>query len=327
MIRYRRLRQASWIRSLSEETTLQPRNLILPLFIREADDPEFFSPFFSLGRVKIPDLLKVVEKAHHLGILSIALFPYINSSKKTEDGKEALNPDNLMCRALRYLKDQKCPLGLIADVALDPYTTHGHDGILQNGEVLNDETVEILTKQALLLAEAGADVIAPSDMMDGRIQAIRTILEKNGHKNTLILSYAAKYASYYYGPFRSAVGVKALQGLSDKKTYQMSFFNREEALKEVRQDVIEGADMVMIKPALPYLDVIYQVKKENPALPVLAYQVSGEYAALKAAAEQGIFKFEDALLENLIALRRAGATSILTYGALEMAEVLLKRRI
>ncbi len=276
----------------------------------------------GVERLSIDLAIHAAEKAARAGIPVIALFPCTDPSLKTSDGREAANEDNLICRAIRAIKRSVPEIGVLCDVALDPYTTHGHDGVIVDGYVANDETVEILVRQALIQAEAGCDIIAPSDMMDGRVGAIRRALEQNGYKNTLIMAYAAKYASAFYGPFRDAVGsAKALTG--DKRTYQMDPANGDEALREVALDIAEGADMVMVKPGMPYLDVIWRVR-ETFRLPTFAYQVSGEYAMLVAAAERGWLEREGAIVESLIAFKRAGANGILTYFALEAADLLRK---
>jgi porphobilinogen synthase len=268
-----------------------------------------------------PDLVAAeAESAAKLGIPVIALFPYTDVSLKTADGREALNANNLVCRALREIKRAVPQVGVLCDVALDPYTTHGHDGVIVGDYVANDETVEILVKQALVQAQAGCDIIAPSDMMDGRVGAIRQALEKNGFTNTLIMAYAAKYASAFYGPFRDAVGsAKALTG--DKRTYQMDPANGDEALREVALDIAEGADMVMVKPGMPYLDIVRRVK-DGFHVPTFAYQVSGEYSMILAAVERGWLDRDRAILESLIAFKRAGASGTLTYFAREAAQLL-----
>ncbi len=314
----RRTRQAEWIRSMVRETRLAPEQLIQPLFVAEGD---LLGPIKSMpgnARLSLTELQRELKTLYKLGIKAVAIFPVIPAAKKTGDGAEALNPSGLVPRAIAAAK-KACPqIGIIVDIALDPYTSHGHDGVLdEQGLVDNDATVEILSKQALIYARAGADVLAPSDMMDGRIGAIRRALERDGQKNTLILSYAAKYASGFYGPFRDAVGSKgALK--SDKRNYQMDPANSDEALREVALDIAEGADLVMVKPGLPYLDIIRRVKDEF-AVPTLAYQVSGEFSMIKAAAERGWLDERTAALESLLCLRRAGADAILTYFAKDAA--------
>jgi porphobilinogen synthase len=296
---------------------------IWPLFLIDGEglrQPVAAMP--GVERLSVDVAVRAAQEAAALGIPVIALFPHTDPALKTADGREALNPENLVCRAVRAIKQAVPEIGLLCDVALDPYTTHGHDGVLVHDRIANDETVEILTRQAVLQAEAGCDIIAPSDMMDGRVAAIRRALESGGFKDTLIMAYAAKYASAFYGPFRDAVGsAKALTG--DKRSYQMDPANSDEAMREVALDIAEGADMVMVKPGLPYLDVLYRVK-ETFRLPVFAYQVSGEYAMLKAAAERGFLDGDSAMLESLIAFRRAGASGVLTYFAREAAILLQK---
>jgi porphobilinogen synthase len=316
--RLRRTRQADWIRRMVRETRLDPAQLIQPLFVAEG---KLVAPVPSMPGVERLSLTALGTEAralHKLGISAVALFPVIPVEKKTDGGDEALNADGLVPRAIAAVK-KACPdIGVIVDVALDPYTSHGHDGVLDaKGLVDNDATVEILTRQAVLYARAGADVLAPSDMMDGRIGAIRPVLERAGLKNTLLLSYAAKYASGFYGPFRDAVGSKsALKG--DKRNYQMDPANTDEALREVALDIAEGADLVMVKPGLPYLDIIRRVK-DRFGVPTVAYQVSGEYSMIKAAAEKGWLDERTAALESLLCLRRAGADAILTYFAADAA--------
>jgi len=321
--RLRRLRQHEWTRRLVAETTLSPADFIWPVFVIDGGNRrEPVASMPGVERLSIDLAIHAAEKAARAGIPVIALFPCTDPSLKTSDGREAANEDNLICRAIRAIKRSVPEIGVLCDVALDPYTTHGHDGVIVDGYVANDETVEILVRQALIQAEAGCDIIAPSDMMDGRVGAIRRALEQNGYKNTLIMAYAAKYASAFYGPFRDAVGsAKALTG--DKRTYQMDPANGDEALREVALDIAEGADMVMVKPGMPYLDVIWRVR-ETFRLPTFAYQVSGEYAMLVAAAERGWLEREGAIVESLIAFKRAGANGILTYFALEAADLLRK---
>jgi len=319
--RLRRLRRHEWTRRLVAETTLSPADFIWPVFVVDGENRREPVPSMpGAERLSIDLAVAAAEKAAHAGIPVIALFPYTDPSLKTPDGREATNDQNLICRAVRAIKRAVPEIGVLCDVALDPYTTHGHDGLLADSYVANDETLEVLVRQALVQAEAGCDIIAPSDMMDGRIGAIRQALEKNGFKNTLIMAYAAKYASAFYGPFREAVGsAKALIG--DKRTYQMDPANGDEALREVALDIAEGADMVMVKPGMPYLDVLRRVKKTFH-MPTFAYQVSGEYAMLVAAVERGWLDRERSILESLIAFRRAGANGILTYFAMEAAGLL-----
>lgn len=321
--RPRRMRRDAFSRHLMREHTLTSHDLIYPVFVTEASGVK--QPIPSMTgqyRLSIDELLKVAERAHHLGIPALALFPVIEADKKSHFGDEAFNPDGLIPRTIRALKSAFPELGIITDGALDPYTSHGQDGPIDDtGYVLNDETVEVLVKQSLCNAEAGADVIAPSDMMDGRIGAIREALEENGFIHTKILSYAAKYASAFYGPFRDAVGSAGNLGKADKKTYQMDPANINEALLEVALDIEQGADMVMVKPGLPYLDVVRAVKQEFK-VPTFAYQVSGEYAMLQAAAANGWLDLNACMFESLMAFKRAGADGVLTYFALEAAELL-----
>ena len=321
--RLRRARASGWVRDMLAEHKVTAADLIWPVFVVEGvirREPIASMP--GVERISIDLLTDDLKNARDLGVKAFALFPVTPSEKKTMDGAEALNPDNLMCRAIQAVKKTLPDCGVITDVALDPYTTHGHDGIYRDGKILNDETVEILTQQALIQAQAGADIIAPSDMMDGRIGAIRQTLDANAFQDTMILSYAVKYASCFYGPFRDAVGSAGfLKG--DKKTYQMNPANADEAMREVALDIQEGADMVMVKPGLPYLDIIARVK-DTFKVPTLAYQVSGEYAMMKAAAQNGWLDYEGALAETLLAFKRAGCDAILTYGAVEMARLLKK---
>jgi porphobilinogen synthase len=320
-LRMRRLRRHEWTRRLVAETVLSPADFIWPLFLIDGDDRrEPIDSMPGVERLTVDQAVLAAEDAGRLGIPVVALFPHTEPGLKSADGAEALNPDNLVCRAVRAIKRAVPDLGVLCDVALDPYTTHGHDGVLVDNHIANDETVEILARQAVLQAEAGSDIVAPSDMMDGRVAAIRRALEAKGFRDTLIMAYAAKYASAFYGPFRDAVGsAKALVG--DKRTYQMDPANSDEALREVALDIAEGADMVMVKPGLPYLDVLWRVK-DRFGVPTFAYQVSGEYAMLAAAAERGWLERERAILESLIAFKRAGASGILTYFAREAAMLL-----
>lgn len=322
--RLRRNRQDPWCRDLVAETHLSVKDLILPLFVRDEKTSREITAMPGVFRHTLDELVPICQKILNAGIRAVALFPTTDPALKCEEGKEALNPNNLMCQATRLLKKEVPDLGVIVDVALDPYTSHGHDGILKNGDVHNDETLEVLQKMALVLADAGVDVVAPSDMMDGHIGAIRQALDQRGYSNIRILAYSAKYASAFYGPFRDAVGSLALLGKSDKKTYQMDPANAREAMREAAQDFLEGADMLMVKPALAYLDIIYRLKESFP-IPLFAYQVSGEYSMLKAAGEKGWIDYEKALMESLVSIKRAGATGILTYAALEVAELLKKQ--
>lgn len=320
--RLRRNRHSNWVRRLTCENHLTTDDLIWPVFMLEGENKtEEISSMPGINRYTIDHLLPVVEEAVEAGIPALALFPATPSDKKNATGDEAFNPENLICQTIRALKSEFPDLGLICDVALDPYTDHGHDGILdENGYVLNDESIDILIKQSLNQAEAGADVIAPSDMMDGRVGLIRNALENQGFTNTNIMAYSAKYASSFYGPFRDAVGSSgALKG--DKKTYQMNPANTDEALREVAMDIAEGADMVMVKPGMPYLDIASCVKREF-AVPTFAYQVSGEYAMLQAASQNGWLDGDKALMEALLCFKRAGCDGILTYGALRAAKML-----
>lgn len=320
-IRPRRLRQAPWVRTLVAETVLRPADLIWPLFVIEGQGQrEPVAALPGIERLSPDQVVLAAREALALGIPAIALFPVVDPARKTPDGREAQNPENLVCRTVRLLKAQVPQMGVIADVALDPYTTHGHDGILDaRGAVDNDATVAALTHQALSLAQAGCDVVAPSDMMDGRIGVIRLALEHAGYRDVMILSYAAKYASALYGPFREALGSAHALGGADKRGYQMDPANAREAVFEAQLDVQEGADMLMVKPATFYLDVIARLRAQTP-LPLCAYHVSGEYAMLKAAAERGWIDGEAAMLEALLSIKRAGADAIVTYAAAEIAQ-------
>mgnify|MGYP006138710785 CR=1 FL=1 len=320
-LRMRRNRKTNWVRRLVSEHNLSANDLILPLFVKDGiKGKEAITSMPNIFRYSIDELKSVVEKACKLKIPLIALFPYTNSNKKNKTGKEALNKNNLICRSLKSLKKEfKNDIGIMCDVALDPYTTHGHDGIINNNKIDNDLTLDVLVKQALLQAQMECDIIAPSDMMDGRIGKIRAELDKKGFKDTQIVSYAVKYASNFYGPFRDAVGSsKSLKG--NKKTYQMDYRNSNEAIREVALDVKEGADIVMVKPGLPYLDIIKTVK-DNFKIPIFSYQVSGEYSLIKSGIKKGIIS-EDAILESLISLKRAGSNAIVSYFSLEVANQL-----
>ena len=323
--RMRRMRRDAFSRNLMREHTLSAHDLIYPVFVTEGE--RLRTPIASMPnqfRLSLDELLRVAEQAVNLGIPALALFPVVEAHQKSLDGREAFNPDGLVPRVLRELKKNFPELGIITDGALDPYTSHGQDGLIDaTGYVLNDETTEVLVQQSLCNAQAGADVIAPSDMMDGRIGEIRRALEAHGFVHTKIMSYAAKYASNFYGPFRDAVGSAENLGKADKKTYQMDPANVNEALHEVAMDLAEGADMVMVKPGLPYLDVIRAVKDTFKA-PTFAYQVSGEYAMLCAAAQNGWLDLDSCMLESLMSFKRAGADGILTYFALEAATLLKK---
>ncbi|MGB5559478.1 MAG: porphobilinogen synthase [Paracoccaceae bacterium] len=319
--RFRRLRQSAALRSLQRENSLSVGDLIWPVFVQDGDATE--TPITSMpgvARLTIDLLVRKATEAHALGVPAICLFPYIDQSLKTDDCADAWSPDNLSNRAIRALKAELPDLAIMTDVALDPYNINGHDGFVVNGEILNDETVEALVKMALAQAEAGADILGPSDMMDGRIGAIRHALEAAGHHNTCIMSYAAKYASAFYGPFRDAVGATgALTG--DKSTYQMDPANSDEALRLVERDLAEGADMIMVKPGMPYLDICRRVKDRFGA-PTFAYQVSGEYAMLKGAADNGWLDHDKVMMESLLSFKRAGCDGILTYFAPATAKLL-----
>jgi len=321
-LRLRRTRAAAWSRAMVAETFLSPANLIWPLFVTEGSgvtDPVKTLP--GVSRHSIDRIGGVAREARALGIGCVALFPNTPRELRTDDGREALNPDNLMCRAIRAIKDAAPDIGVLTDVALDPYTSHGHDGLVDDaGYVLNDETSDMLVGQALVQAEAGTDIVAPSDMMDGRVGAIRAALEREGHRNVQIMAYSAKYASAFYGPFRDAVGSGGLLK-GDKRTYQMDYANAEEALREVALDLAEGADSVMVKPGLPYLDIVRRVK-ERFEVPVFAYQVSGEYAMIEAAVAAGAGERDALVLETLMAFRRAGCSGVLTYHAAHAARLL-----
>jgi porphobilinogen synthase len=320
--RLRRNRHDAWSRALVAEHRLSPQDLIWPVFVQEGKDLR--TPIESMPgiyRFSIDYLVKAAKHAHALGIPAIAIFPVIDPKLKSLKAEESYKKSNLISRAVKAVKDAVPDLGIICDVALDPYTSHGHDGLVVDGDVDNDATITVLCKQALAQAKAGCDIIAPSDMMDGRIGAIRTALDEEGFQKVRVLSYAAKYASAFYGPFRDAVGSAKNLGKADKRTYQMDPANSDEALREVALDIEEGADMVMVKPGMPYLDIIRRVK-ETFHVPVFAYQVSGEYAMIKAAAENGWLDFEAPMLESLLGFKRAGASAVLTYAALEMAEKL-----
>ena len=319
--RLRRNRKSAWARALVAENTLQASDLIWPLFVIEGTDKvEPIAAMPGVSRLSIDVAVARVKEARDLGIPLVALFPYTDPTLRNEDGAEALNANNLICRAVRAIKAQVPDIGVMCDVALDPYTSHGHDGLMRGSEIVNDESVAVLVQQALVQAEAGCDVIAPSDMMDGRIGAIRAALDKAGHQNVQIMAYSAKYASGFYGPFREAVGSSDLLK-GDKRTYQMNPANSDEALREVAMDLAEGADMVMVKPGLPYLDIVARVKSEFK-VPTFAYQVSGEYSMLMAAIERGWLDPAKVIPESLMAFKRAGADGILTYFALEVAKSL-----
>ena len=323
-IRMRRLRKDGWMREMVAENHLTTTDLILPIFVIEGTNKnEHIDSMPGVARQSIDGACETAKQAQDLGIPAIALFPAIDSTLKNDHGREATNPDNLICRTIQAIKQAAPNIGIITDVALDPYTTHGHDGIIDStGYVLNDETIEILCKQSIVQAQAGADIIAPSDMMDGRVGAIRETLDNSDFIDTAIMAYSAKYASAFYGPFRDAVkSNKALK--SDKKTYQMNPANRFEAIRETQLDINEGADMVMVKPGLPYLDIVRDIKS-NFQMPTFAYHVSGEFAMLKAAAQNGWLDYDTCLIETLLSFKRAGCDGILTYGALDAAKIITK---
>jgi porphobilinogen synthase len=313
-IRPRRNRKAEWARRLVREHVLTTDDLIWPLFVADGHNRrEAVVSMPGIDRLSVDQAVREAERAMKLQIPCLALFPYTDQSLRDEQGSEALNPDNLVCQSVRAIKKELPDLGILCDVALDPFTSHGHDGLLQDGKILNDETVAVLVRQALVQAEAGCDIIAPSDMMDGRVGAIREALDRAGFLDVQIMAYAAKYASAFYGPFRDAIGsAKTLTG--DKRTYQMDSANSDEALREVELDIAEGADMVMVKPGMPYLDIICRVK-DAFGMPTFAYQVSGEYAMIAGAANHGWIDGQRAIMESLTAFKRAGADGILTYFA------------
>ena len=321
--RPRRMRRDPFSRAMMRENTITAADLIYPVFVLEGQDQrQQVASMPGVERVSLDLLLKVAEECVSLGIPAMALFPLVDQSVKTYDGIEATNPDGLVPRVVRELKKNFPELGVISDIALDPYTTHGQDGLPdENGYIVNEKTIEMLVKQALTHAEAGVDIVAPSDMMDGRIGAIRQAFEAQGHIHTRIMAYSAKYASAFYGPFRDAMGSSANLGKADKNTYQMDPANSDEALREVALDLAEGADMVMVKPGMPYLDVVRRVKDEFK-VPTFAYQVSGEYAMLKAAALNGWLDHDKVMMESMMAFKRAGADGVLTYFALDIARKL-----
>lgn len=320
-VRMRRNRKSEWSRRMMRQSVLTTNDLIWPLFVADGDNKRIPVPSMpGVERLSVDQIVRDAERAMKLTIPCIALFPYTDPSLRDETGSEALNDNNLVCRAIRAVKKEFPNIGVLCDVALDPYTSHGHDGLLRDGIILNDETVELLVEQALVQADAGCDIIAPSDMMDGRVGAIRAALDDEDHTDVQIMSYAAKFASAFYGPFRDAVGSsKTLTG--DKRTYQMDPANADEALREVELDIGEGADMVMVKPGMPYLDILRRVK-DTFGMPTFAYQVSGEYAMIMAAANNGWIDGERAMLESLTAFKRAGADGVLTYFAATVAEKL-----
>jgi len=319
VVRPRRNRKSEWARRLVRENVVTTDDLIWPLFVVDGTNQRVdVASMPGVQRISVDQAVRDAERAMKLNIPCIALFPYTEPSLRDERGSEALNPDNLVCQSVRAIKKEFPDLGVLCDVALDPFTSHGHDGLIRDGKILNDETVAVLARQALVQAEAGCDVIAPSDMMDGRVGAIREALDEAGFLDVQIMAYAAKYASAFYGPFRDAIGsAKALTG--DKRTYQMDSANSDEALREVELDIAEGADMVMVKPGLPYLDVVRRVK-DTFGMPTFAYQVSGEYAMIAGAAKNGWIDGERAMMESLVAFKRAGADGVLTYFAPQAAE-------
>ena len=321
-LRLRRNRKASWARRLIQENTLSPSDFILPIFLVDGTNKKVpINTMPGVYRYSINRVSQIIDKAVKIGIPMVALFPKIKSSLKNEIGSESLNDRNLICKAIKEIKKRyKNQIGIMCDVALDPYTSHGHDGLIRSNQIINDETIEVLIKQSLLQAEMGCDVLAPSDMMDGRIGKIRKALDKSNYQNVQILSYAAKYASSFYGPFRDAIGSKgSLKG--DKKTYQMDFRNSDEALREVALDIKEGADMVMVKPGMPYLDIIKSIK-EKFKIPVLAYQVSGEYSLISNAIQKKLIN-DNAIYESLVALKRSGANAIVSYYADRLDKILI----
>ena len=319
--RQRRLRRTGWMRDLVRETTLVPADFILPLFVIDGQNERTqIKTMPGVERLSIDLAVKAAREAAGLGIPALALFPNTPDQLRNPDGSEAYNPDNLMCRALRAIKDAVPEIGLIADVALDEYSSDGQDGLVRDGEILNDETIAAMVRSALVQARAGADIIAPSDMMDGRVAAIRQELDAGGHEHVAIMAYSAKFASAFYGPFREAVG-SGKRLLGDKKTYQLDCANTDEALREVAQDIDEGADMVMVKPGMPYLDIVRRVR-DSFNVPVFVYQVSGEYTMIRLAGDAGAIDGRAAMLESLWAFKRAGAKGVLTYFAVEAARAL-----
>ena len=325
--RMRRLRRTPFLRDMVRESSLSARDFIYPVFVLEGEKRrEAVASMPGIERLSQDQLMPVCEEALRLGIPAIALFPVIEAAKKSAGGEESFNPNGLVPQVVRVLKQRFPELGIVTDVALDPYTTHGQDGVVDaSGYILNDETIAVLQRQAVVQAEAGVDIVAPSDMMDGRIGKIRAALDAGGHIHTAIMAYAAKYASAYYGPFRDAVGSAANLGKSDKKNYQMDPGNTDEAMREIALDLAEGADMVMVKPGMPYLDIVRRAK-DTFAAPTFVYQVSGEYAMVKAAAQNGWLDHDAVMMESLLAFKRAGADGILSYFALEAARLLKARQ-
>ena len=320
-MRLRRLRQADWSRRLVRESVLSPADLIWPIFVREGSgEPPPVASMPGVSRLSVEDCVEAAKRARDLAIPVVALFPYTDTALRDETGSEALNPDNLICRATRAIKQAVPEVGIMCDVALDPYTSHGHDGVMAGDRILNDESVEILCRQAVVQAEAGCDIIGPSDMMDGRVACIRGALDEAGCRDAMIMAYSAKYASAFYGPFREAVGSGGmLKG--DKRTYQMDYGNSDEAVREAAQDLAEGADMIMVKPGLPYLDILARLAREF-GVPTFAYQTSGEYAMIMAAVQNGWLDGDKAMVETLTAYKRAGASGILTYFSPKVAAMM-----
>jgi len=321
-VRLRRNSKAEWSRDLISTTRIAPSDLIYPIFVHDHAENIAIKSLPGQFRLSIQGAINIAKQAADLGIPALALFPVVNEQYKCKDGREALNKNNLIARAVTAIKREVPDIGLIVDVALDPYTTHGHDGLVdESGYVINDQTVEVLTAMALQLAGAGVDAVAPSDMMDGRVKAIREALEAEKFHNVQIISYSAKFASNFYGSFRSAVGAASLTGAKDKKTYQLDIRSSRVAMLEIEQDINEGADMVIVKPGLPYLDII-RMAADRFNVPILGYQVSGEYSMLKLSAQQGVMNYEQGLLETMISFKRAGCSAVFTYAALELASML-----
>jgi porphobilinogen synthase len=325
-LRLRRLRQADWVRRLVRETVLTPADLIWSMVVHEGEGQIPVASMPGVSRLSVKECAKAAVEARRLGIPAIAVFPHIDGAKKDAAGTLALDPDGVVARAVKAMKDAAPEVGIMCDVALDPFTDHGHDGIIEGGRILNDPTIERLVAQGVMQAEAGADILAPSDMMDGRVGALRQALEGGGHQDVMIMSYAAKYASAFYGPYREAIGsgklgTGSVDNPGDKKTYQMDFANTEEALREVALDIAEGADMVMVKPGMPYLDIVQRVA-ETFKMPTFAFQVSGEYAMIKAATGNGWLDEDRAIMESLGAFKRAGAAGVITYFAPVAARML-----
>lgn len=325
-VRLRRNRQHKWLRRLVAETTLSVDDLIQPVFVCAPGDQREIPSMPGIRRYSVTEVVEYAKTLQQKGIPALALFPYYGPKQRRENVIELLQDTNLLCQAVQHVKRAVPDLGLIVDVALDPYTTHGQDGIVRDGEIINDETVEVISQYAVLLAQMGADIIAPSEMMDGRVGAIRKALDESGYQDVGIMSYAAKYSSAFYGPFRDAVGSKTCLGQADKHTYQMDSANTDEALREVALDLAEGADTVMVKPGLPYLDIVHRIKTEF-RVPTFVYNISGEYAMLKAAAQAGWLDYDACVLEVLLAFKRAGADGILTYAACDAADLLRNQEL